>query len=175
MALKPRIQLMADEHLPAAERQRVLKRIEVRLATELDSMLKPLIALSEASDLSGLARGLAYQLTENLGVLRREGASNEIKALDQAARAQLRSYGVRFGAFNVYIPALLKPAAADLLLLLWALFAGRDHGIDADTAPPRPQQGLTSVPAGKEVPEAYWRITGFHVAGTRAIRIDMLE
>jgi len=174
-ALKPRIQLMADEHLPAGERERVLKRLEARLATELDWVLKPLIALSEASDLSGLARGLAYQLTENLGVLRREGASNEIKALDQAARAQLRSYGVRFGAFNLYIPALLKPAAADLLLLLWALFAGRDHGIDCEALPARPQHGLTSVAAGNGLPEPYWRAAGFHVAGGRAVRIDMLE
>jgi ATP-dependent RNA helicase SUPV3L1/SUV3 len=174
-ALKPRIQLFADEHLAASERERVQKRLEARLAAELDAKLKPLIALSEASELSGLARGLAYQLTENLGVLRREGASNEIKALDQTARAQLRNYGVRFGAFNVYIPALLKPAAADLLLLLWALFAGRDLGLDSDALPARPQQGLTSVEAGDGIPAPYWRAAGFHVAGSRAIRIDMLE
>ncbi len=174
-ALKPRIQLVADEHLAGPERDNVLKRLEARLAAELDAKLKPLIALSEASDLSGLARGLAYQLTENLGVLRREGAQNEIQALDQAARAQLRQYGVRFGAFNVYVPALLKPAAADLLLLLWALFAGRDHGLDVDALPARPQQGLTSVAAADGIPEPYWRAAGFHVAGGRAIRIDMLE
>jgi ATP-dependent RNA helicase SUPV3L1/SUV3 len=82
---------------------------------------------------------------------------------------------VRFGAFNVYIPALLKPAAADLLLLLWALFAGRDYGIESDALPARPQQGLTSVAAGNSIPEPYWRAAGFHVAGGRAIRIDMLE
>ena len=99
----------------------------------------------------------------------------EIKALDQAARAQLRKYGVRFGAFNVYIPALLKPAAADLLLLLWSLHSGRDHGLDSDALPARPQQGLTSVEAGTQIPEPYWRAAGFHVAGTRAVRIDMLE
>ena len=108
-------------------------------------------------------------------MLRREAASAEIKALDQAARAQLRKYGVRFGAFNVYIPALLKPAAADLVLLLWALHAGRDHGIDPETLPARPQQGLTSVEAGPLIPEPYWRAAGFHVAGARAVRIDMLE
>ena len=131
--------------------------------------------MSEASELSGLARGLAYQLTETLGVLRRETASGEIKALDQAARAQLRKYGVRFGAFNVYIPALLKPAAADLLLLLWSLHAGKDHGLDIESLPPRPQQGLTSIEAAKHIPEPYWRAAGFHVAGSRAVRIDMLE
>ncbi|HSD93535.1 MAG TPA: helicase, partial [Methyloceanibacter sp.] len=173
--LKPRIQLFADEHLAAADHERLVKRLEARLKAELTGKLKPLTELSEASDLSGLARGLAYQLTETLGVLRRETASADIKALDQAARAQLRKYGVRFGAFNVYIPALLKPAAADLLLLLWSLHAGKDHGFDTESLPPRPQQGLTSVEAAKHVPEPYWRAAGFHVAGSRAVRIDMLE
>ncbi len=174
-ALKPRIQLLADERLPAADRDRLMQRLEAWLEAELGNKLKPLVLLSEATDLSGLARGLAYQLTENVGVLRREAAAAEIKALDQDARAQLRKYGVRFGAFNVYIPALLKPAAADLLLILWALHAGRDHGIDLEALPMRPQQGLTSVEAGKLIPEPYWRAAGFHVAGGRAVRIDMLE
>ena len=133
------------------------------------------MALSESQDLSGLARGLAFRLTENLGVLRRDTAAAEIKALDQDARGQLRKYGVRFGAFNLYFPALLKPAAAELLLLLWALHGGQEHGLDADGLPERPQQGLTSVAADKAIPEPYWRAAGFHVAGNRAVRIDMLE
>jgi ATP-dependent RNA helicase SUPV3L1/SUV3 len=173
-ALKPRLALLADEHLAATDRERVLRRLETWLDAELRTKIAALVVLSEAPDLSGLARGLGFQLTENLGVLRRETASAEIKALDQAARAQLRKYGVRFGAFNVYIPALLKPAAADLLLMLWALYAGREHGVDIDALPARPQQGLTSVEAGG-VAEPYWRAAGFHVAGTRAVRIDMLE
>jgi ATP-dependent RNA helicase SUPV3L1/SUV3 len=174
-ALKPRLQLFADEHLAPSDRERIMKRLEAWLEAELGGKLKPLMLLSEASDLSGLARGLAFQLTENLGVLRRDSASAEIKALDQAARAQLRKYGIRFGAFNVYIPALLKPAAADLLLLLWSLHSGRDHGLDIEALPERPKQGLTSVEAGKHIPEPYWRAAGFHVAGGRAVRIDMLE
>jgi len=174
-ALKPRIQLLTDEHLAPSDRERLVNRLEAWFQDELHGKIQPLILLSEASDLSGLARGLAYQLTENLGVLRRDAASEQIKALDQAARAQLRRYGVRFGAFNVYIPALLKPAAADLLLLLWSLHSGRDHGLDAEALPARPQQGLTSVEAGTLIPEPYWRAAGFHVAGSRAVRIDMLE
>ena len=173
--LKPKIQLLADEHLGAAEREQIVRRIEAWLASQLDGRLKPLVALSEASDLSGLARGLAFRLAETLGVLRRDAVSSEVKALDQSARAQLRAYGVRFGAFNIYMPALLKPAAADLLLLLWALHAGRNYGLDADALPPRPQQGLTSVEADAKIPEPYWHAAGFQVAGARAIRIDMLE
>ncbi len=45
----------------------------------------------------------------------------------------------------------------------------------AEALPPRPQQGLTSVEAGNSIPEPYWRAAGFHVAGARAVRIDMLE
>jgi ATP-dependent RNA helicase SUPV3L1/SUV3 len=174
-ALGPRIQILADEHLPPADRERVLKRLKGRLDAELEAKLKPLMLLSQASDLSGLAKGLAYQLTENLGVLRRETVSADLKALDQPARAQLRKYGVRFGAFNVYLPALLKPAAGDLLLLLWSLYSGEAHGLDLDALPARPQQGLTSVEADKHIPESYWRAAGFHLAGSRAVRIDMLE
>ena len=173
--LKPKIEVLADEHLGPSEREQVLHRIEAWLASQLNARLNPLIALSEASDLSGLARGLAFRLVETLGVLRRDAVANEVKALHQSARAHLRAYGVRFGAFNIHIPALLKPAAADLLLLLWALHAGRSYGIDADALPPRPKQGLTSVEADTSIPEPYWHAAGFQIAGTRAVRIDMLE
>jgi ATP-dependent RNA helicase SUPV3L1/SUV3 len=173
--LKPRLQLLADEHLGQPERERVLTRIGAWLDAQLASRLGPLVALSEASGLTGLGRGLAYRLAENLGVLRRDAVAADVKALDQSARGDLRKFGVRFGAFNIYLPALLKPAAADLLLLLWALHAGRDHGIDPEHMPPRPQQGLTSVPADATVPEPYWHAAGFQVAGNRAVRIDMLE
>jgi ATP-dependent RNA helicase SUPV3L1/SUV3 len=174
-ALKPRINLFADEHLSGPDRERVTARLDAWLTAYLDARLKPLIALSQAQDLTGLARGLAFRLTENLGVLRRDTAAQEIKALDQTDRAQLRKYGVRFGAFNLYFPALLKPASAELLLLLWALHAGHENGLDPESLPERPKQGLTSVTADKAIPEPYWRAAGFHVAGNRAVRIDMLE
>ncbi|ODR99352.1 hypothetical protein AUC68_05095 [Methyloceanibacter methanicus] len=174
-ALKPRIEVFADEYLSGPDRERVTARLDAWLAAYLDAKLKPLMALSNAEDLTGLARGLGFRLTENLGVLRREGAADDIKALDQSDRGQLRKYGVRFGAFNLYFPALLKPAAAELLLQLWALHGGQDYGIDIDAMPERPQQGLTSVPADAALPEPYWRAAGFHVAGSRAVRIDMLE
>jgi ATP-dependent RNA helicase SUPV3L1/SUV3 len=174
-ALKPRIHLFTDEHLAPPDRERVAARLDAWLGSYLGAKLKPLIALSEAQDLTGLARGLAFRMTETLGVLRRDTAAAEIKALDQADRSQLRKYGVRFGAFNLYFPALLKPASAELLLLLWALHGGQEHGIDVDALPARPQQGLTSVAVDPAIPEPYWRAAGFHVAGNRAVRIDMLE
>ncbi|ODA66061.1 hypothetical protein A7A08_03076 [Methyloligella halotolerans] len=73
------------------------------------------------------------------------------------------------------MPTLLKPDAAELLLLLWVLHDGEAHGITPDSMPERPSQGLTSVAIDKSVPVAFWHAAGFHVAGARAVRIDMLE
>ncbi|XSG82055.1 MAG: helicase-related protein [Methyloligella sp. ZOD6] len=174
-ALKPRINVIAGEHLMPPDRERIEKRLQTWLQNHLEARVGPLLALAEAEHLTGLARGFAFRLTENLGVLRRDTLAEEIRALDQPTRRQLRQLGVRFGGFNVYVPALLKPDAAELLLLLWVLHEGPAHGIDPDSMPERPAQGLTSVPVDKSVPIAFWHAAGFHVAGARAVRIDMLE
>ena len=44
-----------------------------------------------------------------------------MKSLDQEGRAALRRLGVRFGAYHIFVPALLKPGPAGLVTLLWAL------------------------------------------------------
>ncbi len=173
--LRPSFALIADEHLAQTDKDRVVKRVETWLHGLIELRLKPLIDLSKAPDLAGLARGIGFRLIENFGILPREGVAEDIRALDQQARAELRKFGVRFGAYNIYFPLLLKPAAADMLLLLWALKHGTSVGIDVANLPVPPRQGLTSVGVDKALPEAFYRAAGFQVCGPRAIRIDMLE
>ena len=103
--LKPSVVLLCDEHLSGPDREKVQARLEAWLAETIAEKLKPLIELAAAEDISGLARGIAFRLTESFGVLKREQIAEELKSLDQTARAQLRKYGVRFGAFNIYFPA----------------------------------------------------------------------
>ena len=174
-ALRPALQLLADEHLSAPDRERVTARLTTWLEAHIAELAKPLVELGTAEDVTGLARGVAFRLAEELGVLKREDVSEEIRALDQDARGQLRKYGVRFGAFNIYVPILLKPAAADLMLLLWALHRGALVPGDGKSLPEPPRQGLTSAPADTSVPEAAYRVAGFHMCGNRVVRIDMLE
>ena len=119
--LKLSVAILADEHLSAPDRDKVQARLEAWIAQTIADKLKPLVEIGKAEDVSGLARGIAFRLRENLGILKRETIADEIKALDQTARAQLRKYGVRFGAFNIYFPLLLKPAAAEIALTLWTL------------------------------------------------------
>src|SRR5690606_16195072 len=83
--------------------------------------------------------------------------------------------GVRFGAFNIYFPLLLKPAPAELTLVLWALKHAGEHGLSIDNLPEPPRPGLTSAAADPKVPEAFYRACGYHVCGPRAVRIDILE
>ncbi len=123
-----------------------------------------------------MARGIAYRLKESFGILKREVVADEMKHLDQTARAQLRKYGVRFGAFNIYFPLLLKPAAAELAATLWALrHAAASMGSVSMPLPEPPRPGLTSVVADAATPEAFYRACGFHVCGPRAVRLDILE
>ncbi|MEZ5843266.1 MAG: helicase-related protein [Hyphomicrobiaceae bacterium] len=173
--LKPQFELIADEHLQAADREKVSERLKTWLAEIISTRLKPLADIQAAEDLTGLGRGVAFRLLESLGVLRRETVAEEMKSLDQAARAQLRRYGVRFGAFNIFFPLLLKPASAELVLTLWALKHGAQNGLDSDALPEPPRAGLTSVPSNAATPEAFYRVIGFQVCGPRAVRIDILE
>ncbi|MBI4723561.1 MAG: helicase, partial [Rhodomicrobium sp.] len=173
--LKPNFTLYSDEHLAAIDKGNITTRIETWLAHHIEVRLKPLVEISKAEEITGLARGIAFRLRENFGILRRDTIAEEIKSVDQEGRAQLRKYGVRFGAHHIYFPLLLKPASADLLLLLWLLKHGSSHNLTAASIQEAPRQGLTSVHCNSAIPEAFYRAAGFHVCGPRAVRIDMLE
>jgi ATP-dependent RNA helicase SUPV3L1/SUV3 len=170
--LQPGMVLLADESMGEADRDKVLARLKTWLADTITEKLRPLVEMSKSGDLQGLARGIAFQLKENLGALKRESVAEDISALDQSARAELRKFGLRFGAFNIFFPAMLKPAPADLAATLWLL---KNGGTAGGVEPSLPRAGLTSVAADPAIPEALYRANGFHVCGPRAIRLDILE
>ncbi len=173
--LKPVATLICDEHIAASDKEKVQARIDRWLSETIAERLKPLVDLSADQEISGLARGIAFQLKESFGCLRREAVAEDIRALDQPSRGQLRRHGVRFGAFNIFFPLLLKPAAADLLLVLWTIKNGAEQGVTFDNMPEPPRPGLTSLPADLKLPSDYYRVTGFHLCGPRAVRADILE
>jgi ATP-dependent RNA helicase SUPV3L1/SUV3 len=173
--LKPRVRMIADEQLTGAPRDIAQARLDLWLKTHVEKLLGQLFQLSASEEITGIARGVAFQLVEALGVLDRRKVSDEVKGLDQPARASLRKFGVRFGAYNIYIPPLLKPAPRVLALQLWALKqAGRvTEGLDAVER--LASSGRTSIAADKEVDHALYAVAGYRVCGERAVRVDMLE
>lgn len=173
--MRPRVILLSDEQLTGNARDHVAARIERFVNHHIATVLKPLDDLSRAEDLQGLAKGLAFQLVENLGVLFRRDVADDVKTLDQDARASMRKHGIRFGAYHIFMPALLKPAPAELITLLWAL---KNDGLDkpgyGDLIPVL-AAGRTSVVTDPSFERAFYKLAGFRFLGKRAVRIDILE
>lgn len=174
-ALHPRIRIISDERLTGSPREKVQARLDLWLKTHIEKLLGPMFELSKAEDVTGIARGIAYQLVEALGVLERPKIANELKDLDQPSRATLRKYGVRFGAYHIYFPGILKPAARALAALLWAL---KQDNVDLSAlsgAQHLASSGRTSFPVDKSLPRDAYRVLGYKQAGERAVRVDILE
>ncbi|MGE4251593.1 MAG: helicase-related protein [Parvibaculaceae bacterium] len=173
--LKPRVTIIADDQLAGPDREAVQARLEKFLGRHIAGVVEPLVKLDEGEGLAGTSRGIAFRLVETLGVLPRDQVAQEIKSLSQDERALLRKFGVRFGAFNIFVPVLLKPAATQLRLLLWALEKGKDGKFDVDTLPEPPGQGLTSAVFDRSTPRGFYGVCGYRICGPRVVRIDMLE
>jgi ATP-dependent RNA helicase SUPV3L1/SUV3 len=174
-ALRPRVRIIADEHLSGASRDGVQARIDLWLRSHVEKALGPLFQLSLAEDVTGMARGIAFQLVEALGVLERQRVAEDVKGLDQAARASLRKYGVRFGAFHIYLPQLLKPAPRSLALQLYLLKHDGPEAKGVDTVQQLASSGRTSTVADRDISKALYRVAGYRVCGNRAVRVDILE
>ncbi len=168
-ALSPGLKIIAGDQLNGPDLEKIETRLKKWLETHIGELLAPLLSLRADEELTGNARGLAFRLQENFGVVDRDDVAGEVRSLDQDTRAKIRRHGVRFGAFSIYIPPLLKPAATHLRHLLWKL---RQPGVNT---PPLPADGLTSVPVLRDPPQGFYATAGFRACGPRAVRVDMLE
>lgn len=167
--MKPSVEAFVDEEAGPDIAEKVKRRLQHFIDRKVATGFEALLALKNDETLTGLARGFAFRLVEAMGVLPREQVATEVKELDQDARGVLRKHGVRFGQYTIFQPALLKPAPTRLRLVLW--------GLDKDLAefPESPPPGLVTIPNIPDVPKGYYTLSGYHPAGDRAIRIDMLE
>ena len=174
-ALRPDVQAQADEHLPPELRQRIQDRLDGWIEQRTGSRLEPLIALRKAADvkagspvaLEPEARGIAHQLCESLGSL--DCARATLPPDARIAVRGLRGFGVRFARRSIYLPKLIRPDAAALLALLWAV------KYRLERIPPPPPAGLTSFEFDDERPRGFVEAAGFRVIAGRAIRLDMLD
>jgi ATP-dependent RNA helicase SUPV3L1/SUV3 len=173
--LRPRVRILSDEHLTGASHDAVQTRLDLWTRTHIERLLAPLFVLGAADDVTGIARGIAYQIVEALGVLERQKVGEEVKSLDQPARATLRKHGVRFGAYHLYVPALLKPGPRALAAQLWAVKHGGPEVKGLDDLQRLAASGRTSFAADKEVQKTLYRTIGYRVCGERAVRVDILE
>ena len=183
LALKPQFTFLADDYLESSDKEAIEFRLQKFLERHIAGLLAPLINISDDENLDGLAKGVGFRLVESLGVLARSEVASDIKSLDQSARSSLRKHGIRFGAFHIFVPVLLKPAATQLRLLLWALAEEKATGLDRTKLPQVPGQGLTSAALdptnleglAQDKQAGFFLTAGFKVCGSQIVRVDMLE
>ena len=165
--LKPTVALLPSDLIETAAREALHHRLSLWLTSFIARAARPLVTARDA-DLSGPARGLVYQLAENLGSMPRGGAVSLVRALSDEDRKTLARLGVRLGVESLFLPDMLKPAAQALRALLWCVSRERTA-----IAPPPP--GRAAVALDKDVPRAFYEAIGFRVVGGMAVRTDMLE
>jgi ATP-dependent RNA helicase SUPV3L1/SUV3 len=102
------------DRLSATSRAALRARLEHWLEAQIDKNLRALTRLAEvASNPSSTpgVRALAAMLTDAGGALPRKAMLSAIAHLEQADRQSLHKLRVRLGPLDVFLPALLKPAA----------------------------------------------------------------
>ncbi len=168
-ALSPTAKVFADDLLEATSLERAQRRCQQWIDRKIASQFEPLLTLKGDETITGIGKGVAFQVIESLGILPRGPVANDVKAIEQEVRAIMRKHGLRFGQYTLFMPLLLKPAPTRLRVMLWGL----SEGMEDIPAPPPP--GVVTMPAPEGVPNAYFPIAGYRRAGTRALRLDMLE
>ncbi|MBY3754166.1 helicase-related protein [Azospirillum formosense] len=166
--LTPAVLPFDEGLLDQGQLDRVRVRLERWLKDRVAARLRPLLALRDAADLTGAARGLAFQLVENMGAMPRAPVAPMVEGLERADRKALSRHGVRLGVSHLYLTALAKPGAVELRGLLWAV----KHRLSLPV--PIPPPGRVSVEA-TGAPPAFWDAIGYPEAGPRALRVDMLD
>ena len=165
--LRPQIALIGEDHLSAAQRERVRRRLQSWLDRRVERDARPLVSLREAA-LDGSARGIAFALSEALGCVPRRSLGPQIAALDEAGRRALAEAGVRLGALAVFMPAMLKPARSRCAGLLWWAWG------DAGTPPPMAGSAV-SMDRDLAVSDACYAALGLVPLGSQVVRADIAE
>jgi len=111
---------------------------------------------------------LAFRLIENAGALDRAG--DELDHISDAGQAALKRYGVRLGRHSIFLPALIRPRAAQTLALLWhSAHARGSHAVFLA----RP--GALSLPLDRARPWGERAAAGYRACGRVAVRLDLVE
>ena len=165
----PRVELIGARDAAAADRDAALERLARWFADHVKTTAPALHTLRETldgKDLRGAARGAAFQLLETGAAFDRRHTSAAFN-FSGDDRTALNAAGVKSGRVATWLPGLLKPAAARLLLALRAVHSGR-------AAPAPPTQ--SSFPLkDHHWSDAMLLTAGYLRLGPRAVRADLAE
>ncbi|MGE4313289.1 MAG: helicase-related protein [Pseudobdellovibrionaceae bacterium] len=168
--LEPDFRLLETDLLEGQDTAAIQTKLQGWLAGHIGEILANLKALENPENISGVARGIAYQLFEHLGVMHRSALEGLITDLDEEGRRSLRALRIKLGPVLVFLPDLNKPKSVRLRALLWSIWQGKE-------LPPKiPADGSVSVAYDAETMDADLLLAiSYPVFGPKAVRIDMLD
>ena len=164
--LTPKIVPITGEMLDGHMRNVVRGRLEKWVISHIGRHFAPLLKENKKRS-SGPVRGITFRLLEGLGNTERKPSELLVKSLSKREKEHLAKSGVRIGALNLYMPAMLKMAPMRLRDQLWKIYTETDH----TTIP----SGRVSLRVMENVPQSYYSAVGYIPLGPLAVRVDILE
>jgi len=167
--LAPRSEPLASDFIEGEARERVRRRLQEFLRNEIARRLTPLFAAQELP-LSGVGRGLVYQMVDALGCRPAIDVAGQVTALEPPDRKALSRLGVRFGTESVYFEPLLRADAMRFQALLWGVRHGRPVPLL-----PSARSLMKPIRIDPELPRSFYAAIGLRVLDGFALRPDRLE
>jgi ATP-dependent RNA helicase SUPV3L1/SUV3 len=167
--LNPNFELIIDDILEQNQKQKLISFLGKWLENKINKILKSLIDLKELKEKNSSIKALAYQLYENNGVLKRDQVLEYLKNLNQNDRQVLRSLGVKFGRYHVFLYKLIKPEAVSLRTLLWKNYHQKYFNLKPPTF------GLNFLDNKDLKSRNFMLLCGFEKFDSIFVRIDILE
>ena len=168
--LAPKVEALPSDLLDGPAREDVRKRAAAWVETRIRLGLSELMdARATLEQLPPGARGIVFQLCEQLGVLPRPPIEQQMGELGEEDRKALAKLGVRVGVYSLYFPSMLKPVPIRLRAGLWMVARSRD------SIPPLPIEGRTSMDLPPGAERDFYGAIGYLPLGNHAIRADMVE
>ncbi len=167
--LKPEISLIIDDMIESSDKQKLKNHLDHWISDKINLDLKDLLSLKDSEQKNPQVRALSYLLYENNGVVKRENVSEILKKLEQNDRKILRSMGIKFGRYHVFLYKLFKPTPVSLRICLWKNF----HQNYFDLKPPT--FGLNFIEEKNFSNNSFMLLCGFEKFGNFYVRIDILE
>jgi len=167
--LDPELSLIIDDIVNSKEKKDLEKYLQKWIKEKIRTLLKSLIDLKSLKESNSSIRALSYQLYENNGVLKRDQVSDYLKKLGQEERKILRSLGVKFGRYHIFLFKLFKPEAVLLRILLWKNFHQKFFNLKPPTF------GLNFLEKKDDLDKNFMLLCGFENFDKYYVRIDILE
>ena len=167
--LNPEINVIIDDMIDNIDKSNFTKFIQDWINKKISTDLKNLIDLKNINTKNTSIRALAYQLYENNGVIKRENVKDFLKKLSQEERKILRTLGVKFGRYHIFLYKLFKPSAVSLRVVLWKNFHQKYFNLKPPTF------GLNFLNEKTTYSRDFMLLCGFEKFDNFFVRIDILE